>query len=340
MKYKQEVIGCVVSQEGVLIGWRNQMSDDGCTKTPNHYTIQQTGDTCKSDQTRYTPRMTQGFTDIFHFAESCDAKILNKRMLENLVRSGAFDSIHPNRKQLFQSIETIARHSQLTHEEKNSSQVSLFGGGDAEEIPKPQLANVTDWEKTEKLQNEFNAVGFYLTAHPLSSYKKLIGHLHPTYSNEFAKKLRQEKQEIRVVGIVVGKKFKISQKGRFGFIQLSDAEGSFEIAVYNEQLISDTREIIENGRKIYAICDARKEGEGKYRIIANSIRPLEDELKKNVSIDIKIESEEQLSTLKTKLDALETGNGRITITVPVEDKTVHIRLKKRYLITPDIIADA
>lgn len=296
--------------------------------------------TCKSLQTRYTTSMNNGFTDIFHFAESCNSKILNKRLLENLVKSGAFDSIHPNRNQLFQSIETLTRHSQLMNEEKNSSQVSLFGGGDEHEIPKPQLAKVSEWAKTEKLQNEFDAVGFYLTAHPLSSYKKLIKHLHPTYSNEFAKKLRSEKQEIRVVGIVIGKKFKISQKGRFGFIQLSDAEGSFEITVYNEQLISDTRDIIENGRKIYAICDAKKEGEGKYRLVATNIRPLEDELKKNVNIDIEITSEEQVETLKTKLDELEEGNGRITVTVPVEDKTVHIRLKHGYLITPDIISDA
>lgn len=277
------------------------------------------------------------FTDIFDFAEQCSTKVLNKRQLENLIKAGAFDSIAPNRCQLLNSVDIIIKHCQVSQEEKESNQVSLFGGGEEQEIPKPQLKEAGEWSETEKLQKEFEAIGFFLTDHPLASYKKFISHLKPTYYNEFASKLGEEFREVRVIGIVAGKKFKISQKGRFGFVQLSDPEGSFEITIYDEDLIAKSREFLDNGSKIYALCDGKKESDDQFRLIAKSIRPLEDVLsRKNIDIEINIESDEDIENLKNKLDKIEEGNSIITLLVRLsEEKTARVKLGKGYNITPD-----
>jgi len=276
------------------------------------------------------------FSDIFDFAEQCGTKVLNKRQLENLIKAGAFDSIHSNRHKLFNSVDIIIKHCQLSQEEKESNQVSLFGGENENQISKPLLREIHDWTETERLQNECDSIGFYLTDHPLTAYKKFISHLKPVYSNEFTKRLGSDFKEIRIVGIIAGKKIKFSQRGKFGFIQLSDPEGTFEITVYDEGILAQ-KEILETGNKVYVICDGKKESDDQYRLIAKKIIPLEEQLnKKNIDIEVKIETEEEVEQLKNQLDKMDKGNGIITVVVPIdENKTVNIKLKHGYNITPD-----
>ena len=93
------------------------------------------------------------FKDLFDFAERLDQKVLNKRLVESLVKAGAFDTLNKNRAQTFGAIEALLRHSQATHESRVSNQNSLFGDDTAQR--RPQLPKVPDWAPMERLQNEF-----------------------------------------------------------------------------------------------------------------------------------------------------------------------------------------
>ena len=115
------------------------------------------------------------FKDLFDFAERLDQRVINKRLLESLVKAGAFDSLNKNRAQTFGAVEALTRHSQATHESRGSNQNSLFGDDTAQR--RPQLPKVPDWAPMERLQNEFAAIGFYLSSHPLAAYERSLQRL-------------------------------------------------------------------------------------------------------------------------------------------------------------------
>src|SRR5690606_1797421 len=130
-------------------------------------------------------RETNGvFTDIFDFVTRLDNKTINKRQLESLIKAGAFDSLHPNRRQLFDSVEIFTRYNGSAMREKNSNQISLFGEATPVDMPKPTLPAITDWPLVERLQYEFEAVGFYLSAHPLDGSRRMLERLGVTPSGK------------------------------------------------------------------------------------------------------------------------------------------------------------
>ena len=115
------------------------------------------------------------FKDLFDFAERLDQRVINKRLVESLVRAGAFDTLNKNRAQTFAAVEALTRHSQATHESRGSDQNSLFGDDTAQR--RPQLPKVPDWAPMERLQQEFSAIGFYLSSHPLAAYERSLQRL-------------------------------------------------------------------------------------------------------------------------------------------------------------------
>lgn len=110
------------------------------------------------------------YKDVSDFIHRIDAKQINRRQLEQLIKAGAFDCLDKNRGKLFANIETIVQHISAATELKTSSQSSLFG--DQELQAKVKLAEKPDWPELEKLKLEAEAIGFYLSAHPLDSYSR------------------------------------------------------------------------------------------------------------------------------------------------------------------------
>src|SRR3546814_19538779 len=99
------------------------------------------------------------FTSLLDFASRLDMRVMNKRQLENLARAGAFDSLNPNRQQVFQSVELLIRHASAAQKARESRQVSLFGDDSAAIMSGPMLPEVVDWLAREELQPEFDATG-------------------------------------------------------------------------------------------------------------------------------------------------------------------------------------
>ncbi len=115
------------------------------------------------------------FKDLFDFALRLDAKSFNRRQFENLVKAGAFDSLNPNRAQTFAAAEQLLRQASRAAEERQDGQESLFAGiATSGFAARPSLPVVPDWPDVERLQNEFDAIGFYLSSHPLDPYGKSL----------------------------------------------------------------------------------------------------------------------------------------------------------------------
>ena len=218
------------------------------------------------------------FKDVYDVVERVDAKSINKRLIENLTKSGAFDSLNANRRQVFDSIDILARHGANTQEEKNSNQVSLFGDGGVE-TAKPNLAKVPNWNQQEKLSREHDAIGFYLSDHPLNAYKDLCRKLGVVSWSDVAAGHVRTSKGVKLAGYVGAKRIMTTQRGsKMAFVGMSDASGSYEVTLFQEVLFA-SRELIESGAPLIIHVEVQKRGEGEdaeLRLTAQGVTSLED----------------------------------------------------------------
>lgn len=219
------------------------------------------------------------FKSIFDFVTRVPMEALNKRALEHLIKAGAFDGLHDNRASLEKSLDMVMAYGTSYQREQESNQVSLFAATAQPVIRAPQLIVCDDWTRLEKLSYENAAIGFYLSSHPMEGYKNSIEHLKILTSSQFAEKLSNAYRPIKVAGIVTGKKVKVSDKGRFAFLQMSDLDGAFEVSVFNEALLSQNRDHLENGKMLYITADGKSEEAG-VRLIAQGIMLLDEAVTK------------------------------------------------------------
>ncbi len=279
------------------------------------------------------------YKDVFDFVSRIPAEALNRRAMEFLIKAGAFDSLHPNRGELFANIELLMAHGTACQRDRESNQVSLFGGVDERTKHTPKLVPHADWSALEKLDHEFSAIGFYLSAHPMSGYASAIGTLGVTTSNMLAEKLDGQYRSVKLAGIVMGKKIKVSDKGRFAFIQLSDMGGVFEVSVFNEMLLSQQRDNLENGKILLITADGKSEEAG-VRLIAQNITLFDEALMKQQRtrgggrFRIVINQPAALSSLHSLLGNPNSQGALVRLLAQVDTTMTEIELPGKYALSP------
>jgi DNA polymerase-3 subunit alpha len=166
------------------------------------------------------------FTDLFDFCRRVDKRIVNRRVVEALVRAGAFDSIDRRRSSLFASVGIALDAGERAV--ATASQVSLFG----EEAADPIAATIfaREWTDAERLTQEKLALGFYLSGHPFAAY---AGELAPIVRTSLAT-LQPKNERVLVAGIVTSLRIQASRRGKMAFVTLDDGKGRAEVLVYNE----------------------------------------------------------------------------------------------------------
>ncbi len=216
------------------------------------------------------------FTSIFDFAKKVGHKICNKKQLESLILTGSFDKLHENRKQLFESVEIIVKYAGECEKMLNSNQNALFGGENSSEDLSAfaTLKNVgADYSFDEKLAKELDCIGFYLSSHPLLGCANVVNNPDIFKSGDLADILPGVKKNIKLAGVVTKITQRFRKSGRFCFIQLTDLDGVFEVAVFNSDLISNARDLIIEGKLICLDVSASRDDSG-LRLIANEIRDI------------------------------------------------------------------
>ena len=266
------------------------------------------------------------FKSISDFARRVDPKLVNKRAFESLVRAGAFDALSPNRKQLVESSDAVLSDAARTARERETGQVSLFGESAAstEEL---RLAPVDDWLAHERLGEEFSAIGFYLSGHPLDNYRTSLTRLQAlTYAQI------QEDRRSNFVASVAGTLIRKSERrGRndqnYAFVSFSDPTGMFEVMFFPEVLAA-SRPLLEAGKSILLKLNAGWEGD-ELKLRAISASDL-DKAAADAGEGMKIflEDTRPLGAIASQLR--QPGKGMVTLIVPgSEGREVEIKLPQR-----------
>ncbi len=276
--------------------------------------------------------------DIFDVFQRVDSRVLNKRQLESMVRAGVFDSVNPNRKAVYESIEVLMAYSHNLAEERATNQINLFGDA-TENQTLPALSKSPDWPPLERLEQEFSAVGFYLSAHPLEGYLMTLKKMNVTPSSHLAEKFGKDYTKVNLAGIVTAVKYKVSDKGRFAFVQLSDPSGVYEVSVFNEQLLNNSRELLEAGTLVLIHAEGKRDDSGP-RVIAQDIKPLQ-EMTKNIlskSLDIYLDSPEPVARIRELIGIPMHRGTSIVFHVPVgESRAAKIKLAEPYEVPPETV---
>ena len=222
---------------------------------------------------RATERGEKPFVTLFDFARRVDLKRLGKRPLEMLARAGAFDVLDPNRKRVFESLDALAAYSAAIHEQSGSAQVSLFGEA-GDDLPEPRLAVTDDWLPVERLAEEHQAVGFYLSGHPLDDYLPALRRRQVMTLAELTAAAERGPMVAKIAGTVSARQERKSAKGnRFAFVSLSDPTGLYEVTVFSDTLEA-ARQHLEPGLAVVLTVEANLEGE-TLKLLARAAQPID-----------------------------------------------------------------
>jgi len=271
------------------------------------------------------------FADIFEFVERLDSKVLNKRQLENLVAGGALDSLSQNRRYLFDNIETLVKYGANA---KSSSQ-GLFAVKDT----RPQLQDYEEWTPLERLRQEFQALGFYLSAHPLEAYEDTLSHMGLMKSADLLEKAKSGafggEGGCQLAGVVITKQERASKTGqKFAFVQFSDPSGMFEVAVFSEML-SQYRDVLTPGHAFVISLSVQTDGEN-VRLTCQGLQDLEQKtLAQSSEVIISVTSKKELDQLSKILKKQEGGRSRILIELNDGGTQVMMRLNGTYALSAD-----
>ncbi|SLN51588.1 DNA polymerase III subunit alpha [Pseudooctadecabacter jejudonensis] len=215
---------------------------------------------------------TRPFATLFDLARRVDLKRVGKRPLEMLARAGAFDQLDPNRRRVFDSLDALVSYSAAIHDQKNSNQVSLFGEA-GDDLPEPRLSAAADWLPAERLAEEFKAVGFYLSGHPLDDYMAALKRTEKVMTlDEVMAKAEKGPHVAKMAGTVAGRQERKSARGnRFAFVQLSDPTGQYEVTMFSDTL-ENARDHLETGTQVVVAVEATMESE-QLKLLGRSVMP-------------------------------------------------------------------
>lgn len=213
------------------------------------------------------------FSTLFDVARRVDLKRVGKRPMEMLARAGAFDQLDPNRRRVFDSLDALVSYSAAVHEQRASSQVSLFGEA-GDDLPEPRLSMAEDWLPNERLSEEHKAIGFYLSGHPLDDYMISLKRKGIMTLAEVTAQADRGPSIAKIAGSVSGRQERKSARGnRFAFAQLSDPTGLYEVTIFSDVLEAG-RDHLEAGSNVVLTVEATMESD-QLKLLARSIQPID-----------------------------------------------------------------
>jgi DNA polymerase-3 subunit alpha len=211
------------------------------------------------------------FKALYDFSERIDSKAINKRQLENLAKSGALDTMEPDRARALAACEIIAAYAQRVAEERASSQASLFGA--EEPSARPAFPKAPAWSAQDRLDAERESVGFYLSGHPLSEFFVDAGDRYSSYA-DILEEGETEPRAYMMAGVVRRVQYRPAMSGgTLAFVSMSDPTGDFEGMIMPEN-VQAARDVIEVG-KAFSFRGRVRWRDGDMKLAADSFEPVE-----------------------------------------------------------------
>ena len=279
-----------------------------------------------------TARGDRPFKDLADFAGRLNPRDANKRVLESLIAAGAFDELEPDRARVHAGIETILAVAARRADERSQGQSALFGADTAETLALPK---VPGWPFTERLQREFNAVGFFLSGHPLDAYAGVLKRLGIGRWSDFCRQVKAGHEAGRLAATVLDRAERRTRSGsKMGIVQLSDQSGQYEAILFQEGL-NQFRDLLVKGANLLLGIQAQLEGDDvRARIV--SVQLLEEAAQRvQKGLQIFVRSPEPLTSIAPLL--LAKGEGEVSIIAMTADRAeCEIKLPGRFKISPQI----
>ncbi|MDF0604215.1 DNA polymerase III subunit alpha [Neisseriaceae bacterium TC5R-5] len=236
------------------------------------------------------------FTNLFDFCRRTDKKMVNKRVIESLIRAGAFDSIEPNRAKLF--INVALAMSAAEQEHANANQGGLFDLFDDAAAPAVDMVDSRPWSDAVKLSEEKLAIGFYFSGHPFSAYEKEVrGFIKTSLA-----RLSPRKEPQLLAGFVTGIRVKVGNRGKMAFVQLDDGSTKLEVSLFAESYEANRSRLKEDVVLVVEGKVSEDSFAGGLRIIADKVYDL-GEARSHFARSLSLQLTEQIdiSTLKAQL---------------------------------------
>jgi DNA polymerase-3 subunit alpha len=204
-------------------------------------------------------RGARPFADLGDFARRINPRAVNKRVLESLAAAGAFDELERDRARVMAGTDALLGTAQRSYDAAESGQAELFGGPAAPERLK--LADVPTWLPAERLQREFDAIGFFLSGHPLDDYASVLKNMQVQSWADFARAVKTGVTAGKVAATVVSRAERRTKTGnKMGVIGLSDPSGHYEAVIFAEGL-QQYRDVLEPGSPVLLYLTAEAQGE-------------------------------------------------------------------------------
>jgi DNA polymerase-3 subunit alpha len=253
------------------------------------------------------------YKSIFDFVERVNLTACNKRAMESLALSGAFDSFADMRREQFfienskgeQVLEAILRYGNKFQSDRIMNENSLFGGLDAIEIAKPEIPYAAEWSPLERLNKERDLIGMYLSAHPLDQYEFEINYVCNTTTVDLKDFQKLQGKALKIGGIVTSFRHGTSKAGNpYGIFTLEDYAGAYEFALFGKNYVEFGKYMIKD---LYLLIHAVVQEKGtdfKYNRLTDSTGPAE--------LELKIQKIDVFSDVKDKLI------NTLIVTIPLE----------------------
>jgi DNA polymerase-3 subunit alpha len=277
-------------------------------------------------------RGEKGFSSLGEMARRIDPRGLNKKALESLAAAGAFDEIEPDRARAFASIEPALALAHRALEERAAGQNGLFGESEAA----PLIVRPPQWSATDRLRREFEAVGFFLSGHPLESYGGALQRLRVERWADFARNVRRGATSARLAASVLDRYERRTKSGsKMGVVQLSDPSGQYEAVIFQEGL-NQYRDLLEKGSDVLVTLQGAVEGED-VRARITSVEALAEAAARNQKgLRVFLRDEAPLPSIAERLRAKGEGEVSLVVMLGKAEGEVEIKLPGRFAVSAAI----
>ncbi|MBD1142425.1 DNA polymerase III subunit alpha [Pelagibacterales bacterium SAG-MED35] len=264
------------------------------------------------------------FSSIDDFLNRVNPKDINKLQLEGLVKAGAFDNINSNRQALFYSIPNIITKSKNIFENKSANQIDLFS--EDENTKDDIINNIEDWKFEERLAKEFEAVGFFISDHPLNQFTEIFNDYK---INEYAKFiLDDEIKNSNIAATLLKLQERKTAKGNsYAVLKLTDLSSVFELFIFSD-VLELNREILKEGNSlILNLVKNITDDENRFkRINVQKISSLKELFNSPINeVSFEVRSKDQVQVISKILK--ENGKTLVNINLVTEDNILHFKLR-------------
>ncbi|MDX2258089.1 MAG: DNA polymerase III subunit alpha [Hyphomicrobiaceae bacterium] len=287
-------------------------------------------------------RAKGAFSGLADFARRLNPRAVNKRAIEMMAMAGAFDALEANRAAITANADQVMALAQRVEQDAATGMTDMFGGGDG--AKGLELRTVSGWTPLERLEEEFRAIGFYLSGHPLDSYRHVLDKLGARTFAEIHAASEQGAVTGKLAAIVVSARERRNQKGsKYAFGLFSDPTGQFEAVIFSEPLAA-AGDLLVAGTPVVLTVQAEREGE-TLKVRVAQVQAL-DVVAAGVERGLRVavdptagrDAKAMLAKLRSALQPVAAGRagGEIRIVLPIAERSreIELKLKGKFDVTP------